>query len=239
MKKIAILMTILILLACTTFSGCDTADTSSATAVLSETPSVAADTSEDEEESKEVSEEESEEVSEAPVIAEPTDTVDKTLTRTNITLNCSYTAPENTRNDGWDDNGTKLTNGKLNDTNGGSTTWFGFTGSGVNSIIVDLGEEVSGICEFELYIAYGTWGISAPTSVCYYISDDGETWTAITKEILSSDVEPIYSIDEADSWKINNYLLSFDSGFTARYIKYDIISYGHVWVDAPSAYIYE
>ncbi|HPE95766.1 MAG TPA: discoidin domain-containing protein [Bacillota bacterium] len=232
MKKIAILMTaLLVLIACTAFYGCDPADTSSTAA---ESKPVSEAVSEAVSEPDDVSAEESDP---APVIAEPTETVDKSLTRTNIALNCSYTAPENNRADGWDDDGIKLTDGVINETDGGQTTWFGFTGSGINSIVLDLGEEVSGICEFELYIAYGTWGISAPVSVCYYISDDGETWTAITEEILSSDVEPIYSV--TDSWSINNYLLSFDSGFTARYIKYDITSDGHVWVDAPSAYIYE
>ncbi len=146
-----------------------------------------------------------------------------------------YTGAISTRGDSWDDNGKKLTDGNIPDANGNSTNYFG-TGADSFDVIIDLGEKVDNIYEFDVYNAFGTWGISKMEAVTFYVSDDGKNWTQAGDKIES------YTLDVKETsgdWMLYEFKVVTREAASGRYVKAALENSGWLWISEICVYTYD
>lgn len=137
-------------------------------------------------------------------------------TYTNVALGKTYTVSETTlRNDAWDDNGTKLTDGVKLDGDGTTDIIAGFTAQTVE-VVIDLGEVTSISGFFADLIGNSNWGIASPTTdaVEFLYSTDGADYTS-AKKVEGTNLSPVYGAEGA--WVI--YDFTADVNAEARYVK--------------------
>jgi predicted small secreted protein len=233
MKKIALILAVVLMLSLVLVA-CDngTEESKATSDVVSTETSVEESTEVSEEESEEVSEEESK----GPVYAEGTTEIDRTLTATVVTQGLTHNELTSTRGegDGWAVVGDKLTNG-ITSTSGGDATVFFGTAAPVD-VIIDLGEKVEGLADFYVHTVHGDWGISAISSVQYYVSDDGENWLPVAPAVLAEDCT---ALDTVDNWVAFDYKLELEKGVSAQYVKFSITPANHVWLGEVAAVVYK
>ncbi|MDD4124512.1 MAG: discoidin domain-containing protein [Eubacteriales bacterium] len=135
----------------------------------------------------------------------------------NIAIDKTYTVSETSlRDDGWDDNGIKLTDGvKLREDSGSTDIISGFSAQSVE-VVIDLGE-VTAISGFYAdLIGNNGWGIASPTTdaVEFLYSTDGSDYTSVQK-VEGTDLTPVYG--EEGGWVV--YEFTVDTNAEARYVK--------------------
>ena len=235
MKKIALILAVVLMFSLVLVS-CDngTEESKATSDVVSTDTSAETSTEESEEESTEVSEEVSEEESKAPVYAEGTTDIDRTLTATVVTQGLTYNELTSTRTDGWAAAEGKLTDGTT-DPNGASSVYFFGTGAPVD-VIIDLGEKVEGLADFSIYAVHGDYGISPISSVQYFVSDDGENWLPVAPAVLAEDCE---EVGTTGLWVAYDYKVELEKGVSGQYVKFSITPANHVWLAEVSAVVYK
>jgi len=237
MKKIALILAVVLMFSLVLVS-CDngTEESKATSDVVSTDTSAETSTEESEEESTEVSEEVSEEESKAPVYAEGTTDIDRTLTATVVTQGLTHNELTSTRGegDGWAPVGDKLTNGITGPNGGDSTVFFG-TASAID-VIIDLGEKVEGLADFSIYAVHGDYGISPISSVQYFVSDDGENWLPVAPAVLAEDCE---EVETTGNWVAFDYKVELEKGVSGQYVKFSITPANHVWLAEVAAVVYK
>jgi len=174
-----------------------------------------------------LSDETSEETSQAPVSGFGENIAGgKTYTTTGVTP----------RGDGWDDAGTKLTDGVKVRDNSGGTSIAGLKGTNVE-VVLDLGEEkeISGF----MADAFGNspWGIQSPTNITveFLYSSDGQDFTS-AGTVNGADLTPVFS--EENGWEIYEFVKAEEC--EARYIKVIYTQPGtvdsHLWISEIEVY---
>lgn len=146
-----------------------------------------------------------------------------------------YTGTISTRGDKWDDDGQKLTDGKILDANGNSTLYFG-TGADSFDVIIDLGEKIDNIYEFDVYNAFGTWGISKMEAVTFYVSDDGRNWTQAGDTVESYKLDVKETIGE---WQLYEFRTVTREAVSGRYVKAALENSGWLWISEICVYTYD
>lgn len=121
---------------------------------------------------------------------------------------------------------------RLTDGNAGTGTSYqsAFTGSGTTSIVINVGSQTIGFTDFYARFLYdSTYSFVLPTSVKFYVSDDGTTYNyAGAGEIPTAPSEDTaYSIG-----------FTKERGCGAQYVKVEIAHSGTVAVSEVSAYIW-
>ncbi len=143
----------------------------------------------------------------------------------------SYTTTTNTRTDAYADDGAKLTDGEKGSIYGGGTGRFSGWYAPKVDIIMDLGENNTQVYDtFNIYSAYGDYGISKLSHFTISVSDDGATYT---------EIETSYDITEtetSDTWVACLLTYTTETALSSRYVKFTVYptsngSSGHVWLD--------
>lgn len=145
----------------------------------------------------------------------------------NVAVGKSYTTNVASNPTYPDTDNKELTDGTLGDAvNTNSPTWAGFNGLAVDSgetydIIVDLGEKISGLRNFTVNAhQQHSWGITVPSKITVYVSDDGKTWKEVaTATVPAETLESIYPAGV-------NILATATEDVSARYIKYSLTPSG-------------
>ena len=140
-----------------------------------------------------------------------------------ISVGKDYTTTTPNRNDKWDDDGIRLTDGVKNKS-GDTTGYAGWTGQ--TEIVVDLGSKVSSNV-YTVYTSANTgWGINAPASLTVSVSNDNVNFT----QVGVTDSETFTVVD--GDWKNYTMTVRTDSVQSARYIKFFVkAASGHVWIE--------
>jgi hypothetical protein len=163
-------------------------------------------------------------------------TRDKSYKRESVTLNKKYTL-EGVTTASYPDDGKKLTDGVFSPSETilsepDMNTYVGAKVDGTYAVIVELGEVVSGICDFELS---GIRNISNASQIAktveFYVSADGVNYTL---------VGTTYSPDTMLNGTEYAHSLKLQNAVEAAYIKYVAkgISSKYTMVDEVSAYKY-
>ncbi|MFA7099804.1 MAG: DUF4434 domain-containing protein [Eubacteriales bacterium] len=155
--------------------------------------------------------------------------------KTLLSLGRDYTGLPNTRGDGFDDNGTKLTDGVILSPDGNDARYAGTSSDKGGDIIIDLGVETQNICEFSLFNTYGSWGINPVESVTYYVSDDKKSWTKIGT-VESYDLEPV---EVLGSWLLLDFKFVPLNPVSGRYVKFEVANTGFIWISEACVYSYD
>lgn len=150
-------------------------------------------------------------------------------TSTNIAFGKAYKADVKDgefRTDDYGDgeNGTKLTDGIIAF---GSSDVAAYSTSDLE-VTLDLGEVVNNIIGFNVNVTHGAWGVSAPDSIEFFVSEDGVTFVSVGA-VLSASAN---TINTDGDWKSSDYVLLADGTISARYVRfYSKLSAGaHNWV---------
>lgn len=200
MKKLISLMicaSLLLLASC----GSESGDASKEVSKPESSAQSGTEASADESVSEEISEDFSEEVSEDR-------TIDRTQSKKLVSEGCSYTAA-GTPHSTYADDGTHLTDGKF----GGDVGYGWSTSRG--QFVLDLGEKISGLADFTIMLSADNWGIVAPDTAVYSVSDDKKNWTEIGKVTGDGVVkEPAW-----DVWNTYTYPLELEESVSGRYVK--------------------
>lgn len=241
-KTLAILLTFVLLATAVLLTSCDNSDTQSK---AESTPAGEISTApESQAESQTPSEAESEpEVSEPEIVyAAQTVDIDRTLTKTLISKECTYTVTNNDPEYGWCDNGTKLTDGEFGGVSGGSNTLFDGWKSGsaeTSTVILDLGEKVSGISDIEFAMLQNmSWGIGTPRFLQVFVSDDNETWLPVGEAISVLDATITGNPEVDAEWVRYDFAYSFEKGIEGRYVKFEVGASQFAWNDEVAVYVY-
>ena len=145
-------------------------------------------------------------------------------TATNLALGKTYTTTAPNREDAWDDNGKKLTDGykPVEASNDRYAAWK----AGVDvEIVVDLGESVN-VDTFKLFAAsQSDWAIVAPAGLTVEYSTDGENFTKIDVAAV------ITNVANSGPWGKHELKVALDAAVSARYVKFTCEHGGdHVWI---------
>lgn len=155
----------------------------------------------------------------------------------------SYTTTAPNRNDNFDDNGVKLTNGVKGLEDAGTVETAGWnnldkTTANVVEIVVDLGESVLSN-SYVIYVAGGNWGIGQPTegtSVEVFASDSADSgFTSVAAAGKEDLVLKSGDGVATDKWSTYTLTANAASPVQARYIKFvvtaDPVGNGFIWMD--------
>lgn len=142
----------------------------------------------------------------------------------NIALDCPYTYDTQPYQDKSNANGyvnvdgKELTDGAIDDGgDAGSTVWVGWNQGAPITIVIDLLEVNSGIVRISSRVEEMTsWGISYPSRITYYASEDGNNYTKLGDGKKAA----------TDSSRISEIRYTDKNGFSARYIKIEIYRAG-------------
>ena len=266
MKMLSLLLAFVLVISCVLVACGDETETSSTPATES---SVAADASSEAatEDSSEAAVEESseaatesseatEESSEAEESSEPEESSKVEIGELGevISTGKSYTTTAPNRNDSFDDDGVRLTNGVKNPADPGTTesaVWNSpdKTVGNTVEVIVDLGEAKESNA-YAVYLAGGNWGIGIPndfdaTSLEVFASDSADGEFVSVASAASSDMVLVTGSGVADdTWSTFSLTAGAAETVNARYIKFVItvlpIGNSFVWMNevevfAPAA----
>ena len=155
----------------------------------------------------------------------------------------SYTTTAPNRNDNFDDNGVKLTNGVKGLEDAGTVETAGWNNldketANVVEIVVDLGESVLSN-SYVVYVAGGNWGIGQPTegtSVEVFASDSADSgFTSVAAAGKEDLVLKSGDGVATDKWSTYTLTANAASPVQARYIKFVItaepIGNAFIWMD--------
>ena len=158
----------------------------------------------------------------------------------NIATGKSYTTNINSNAAYPDTDNKELTDGVLGDaTNTNSPSWAGFneftadTGATLD-IVLDLGETMSGLRNFTVNAhQQHSWGITVPSTVTVYVSEDGKAWKEVAVATVSAEIyDSIYPAGVT-------ILATAAEDVSARYVKYSLTpSGGFVFVSEVTAEVH-
>ncbi len=135
-------------------------------------------------------------------------TIDRTQSKKLVSEGCSYTAA-GTPHSTYADDGTHLTDGKF----GGDVGYGWNTTRG--QFVLDLGEKISGLADFNIMLTADNWGIVGPDTAVYSVSDDKKTWTEIGTVTGDGMIkEPAW-----DVWNTYTFPLYLEESVSGRYVK--------------------
>ncbi len=153
-----------------------------------------------------------------------------------LTTNKKYTSSKLTRNDTFNDDLIRLTDGTKGSVDGGTAAYAGwdirYTGTQNAEVIVDLEQNTKGISRFKAYLATcNDWGIGLPTGMEAYVSNNGKNFSKVgaTTELVTTSAED-------GVWVTHEFEIKLDETASGRYIKFVFNAYSHVWVDEVEAY---
>ena len=156
--------------------------------------------------------------------------VNSVISKDAASLGADYTATAPNRNDVYDDDGKRLTDGSKGSING--SAYAGWNNTPVE-VVVDLGE-LKDVNTFTVYSAFGFWGISELKSVNIQISADGKTYTdlgAATKIYKGTN-----GTADSATVKLNEHTIVTEDIKNIRYVKYTMTPSGNfVWIDEVEA----
>jgi glycerophosphoryl diester phosphodiesterase len=156
--------------------------------------------------------------------------VNSVISKDAASLGADYTATAPNRNDVYDDDGKRLTDGAKGSING--SAYAGWNNTPVE-VVVDLGE-LKDVNTFTVYSAFGFWGISELKSVNIQISADGKTYTdlgAATKIYKGTN-----GTADSATVKLNEHTIVTEDIKNIRYVKYTMTPSGNfVWIDEVEA----
>ncbi len=155
---------------------------------------------------------------------------------TTLSVGKSYTTTAPNRKDGWDDDGKKLTDGVIADVETAElepvTSAWNNPGKNANlpnvvEIIVDLEEAVLSN-SYTIYLAGGTWGISAPTaagsatSIEVFAADSKDGAYTSVASAPAEDVVLLEGTGADGSWSTYSLTAKAATPVEARFIKFVI-----------------
>lgn len=255
MKKLSLMLAFVLVFACVLVACGEETETSSTPAtessVAATESSVAVTESSEAEESSEAAESSEEESSEPE---EESSKVEIGELGDVISAGKSYTTTAPNRNDDFDDDGVRLTNGNKNVENPGTTESAGWnspdkTVGNKVEIVVDLGEAMDSKA-YAVYLSGGNWGIGIPnefdaTSLEVYSSDSADGEFTLVASAPAADIVLVSGTGVAgDTWSTFSLTAGAAETVNARYIKFVItvlpIGNSFVWMDevevfAPAA----
>jgi len=155
----------------------------------------------------------------------------------NLSYGKSYTTTKPNRNDSWDDDGTRLTNGSKSNKDPGTNAYSGWgtaaTGGSID-VTVDLGSSVESDT-YTVYSACKFWGIQALKSMKISVSEDGKTFTSVgeSKTITNLGNGVDFKTSDGGSETSSLYSVTYkaDSAQKARYVKFTFTANPFVWID--------
>ena len=141
----------------------------------------------------------------------------------NIATGKSYTTNEVAHATYADTDGKELTDGILGDAaNTNAASWAGYntidpTSGKTYDIVLDLGEKTDGLRNFSVNVHQQLgWGITVPSLITVYVSDDGKNWKEVSSATASSDI--LKSIYPGG----HTFEVSSSEDISARYVKYSL-----------------
>lgn len=98
-----------------------------------------------------------------------------------------------------------------------------------------MGEKIENLAEFRAYAAFGNWGIPAPESVTYYVSDDQKVWT----KAGAMQTYQAVPLETQNGWTLMDYRYIPEKAVSGRFIKFEIALSGPLWLSEICAFTYE
>ncbi len=156
-----------------------------------------------------------------------------------------YTATAPNRNDTYDDDGIRLTDGSKGNADAGNAKYAGWNSPdkskpNVVEVTIDLGEAVA-TNQYTVYMAGGNWGINLPKgciSIEVFASDDNETFKSVAKAV-EEDIVHTGGTEATDSWSTYTITATGKKAVAAKYIKVVIThkaqGNGFIWIDEVEA----
>ncbi len=156
--------------------------------------------------------------------------IDRTLTKRNVALGCAYTGSAPTHSNG--DNGGEFTDGIYGGADFSDAAWSGYSDTRYE-FIIDLGEIVEGIADFNVSLLGGGLGsIYEPKSITFAVSADGAIYHAAGEVKYTSQ-------GSGNSLYKTSMGLQLELGAAARYVKVTVDCYGWCFIDEMEIYKYE
>ncbi|MBQ4317156.1 MAG: metallophosphoesterase family protein, partial [Clostridia bacterium] len=149
-----------------------------------------------------------------------------------------YTTTAPNRNDGWDDDGNKLTDGKSSNPDGSKTVYSGWNSESVE-VVVDL-ENAQPTDTYTVYAVGGVWGIKLPKDVLsleVYGSNNKTSGFQLIASSLVGSAELVSGTGKEDNtWSTYALTASVQQAVSYRYIKFVINhtvieTQEHIWID--------
>ena len=154
---------------------------------------------------------------------------------TALSVGKSYTTTATNRNDKYDDDKKKLTDGSKSNKNGKDVNAYaGWTAATKTiDVTVDLGATMNSNT-YTVYGASNFWGIKALTNLKVSVSTNGTSFTEVG---ASASVASQGSGDviEGNAVALSSITLKTDKAQSARYIRFTVTSPGYVWIDEVEA----
>ncbi len=257
MKKLSLMLALLLVVSCALVacSG-DETEASSTPATESSVADVESKEESKEESSDAVVEESSEaDVESSEPEAESSEPADES-SKVEVTLGelvsagKSYTATAPNRNDIYDDDGKKLTNGNKGLADPGTPESAGWnsldkTVANVVEIVVDLGEAMD-TNAYVVYFAGGNWGIGLPngetgTSIEIFVSDSADGEFVSVASASGADMVLVTGDGEStEAWSTFTLTAGAAEAVNAQYVKFVLtaapVGNGFIWIDEVEVY---
>ena len=148
-----------------------------------------------------------------------------------LSRNQKYTTTATNRNDVFDDDAIRLTDGQKGIYDPGTTFYSGWnrTSTGYVEVTIDL-KETKKSNLYKIYAAAGHWGVSAPTKISVAVSDDGVSFS--DPVAASTKLEKYRDGGIIDGSQSTMYTITATAEYTqnARYVRFRI-SGSCVWID--------
>ncbi len=151
-----------------------------------------------------------------------------------VSNGASYVTTSPNRNDSFDDDGVRLTDGEKSTADGGTGRYSGWSEGVTVNIDVDLGE-VKAVNSFSAYAASdGGWGIKKPAKLTVSISDDGSTWKEIASQTHIKNTFNL--VNQKGTWDTSVITAVSDEIHSTRYVRFTVVPNGSfVWLSEVEA----
>lgn len=153
-----------------------------------------------------------------------------------ISTGASYTATAPNRNDTYDDDSVRLTDGVKGGADGGKPEYAGWNAESVD-ITIDLGS-AKATDIYRAYVAGGAWGIGEARKMTVSVSDDGVSFTEVTSSVTVKTIAS--STSEKEPWKSYSITAKTDKVRNSRYIRFTVggCAYNNfIWISEVEAAI--
>ena len=157
-------------------------------------------------------------------------TIDRTKTKTNEAAEKSYVLSVEPSTNYLDEDKKSLTDGiKHGETATYSDAiWAGFSDVATSSIVIDLGQKVEAIADFEASLLRDDGaGVNMPSKITVYVSEDGKTYYEAGSITLSDDDVA----SEAEGIKAGYMAkIELEKGVKAQFVKYEFTLSGWLFI---------
>ena len=167
--------------------------------------------------------------------------IDRTKTKTNVAAGKGYVLSKEADSAYPDEENKTLTDG----TKHGETAtysdaiWAGFKDVATAEVIIDLGEKVEAIADFEASLLRDSGaGVSMPSNMKVYVSEDGKTYHEAGSLALSND-DVVFEGDGSVVKAGHIAKIALEKGVKAQFVKFEFTLSGWLFISELEVSVYK